>query len=45
MQRDDGEELYVRRDTARLTGNGLIGLGRVAARGSPLAIEYTLEYA
>ena len=43
VQRDDGEELYVRRDSARLTGNGLIGLGRVAARGSPLAVEYYLE--
>lgn len=43
VQRADGEELYVRRDSARLTGNGLIGLGRVAARGSPLAVEYYLE--
>jgi adenylate cyclase len=43
VQRDDGEELYVRRDSARLTGSGLIGLGRVAARGSPLAVEYYLE--
>jgi adenylate cyclase len=43
VQRDDGEELYVRRDSARLTGSGLIGLGRVAARGSPLAVEYSLE--
>ena len=43
VQRDDGEELYVRRDSARLTGNGLIGLGKVAARGSSLAVEYYLE--
>jgi adenylate cyclase len=43
VQRDDGEELYVRRDSAQLTGSGLIGLGRVAARGSPLAVEYYIE--
>ncbi len=43
VQRDDGEEVYVRRDTAQLTGSGLIGLGRVAARGMPLAIEYRIE--
>lgn len=40
IQRDDGEEVYVRRDSARLKGSGLIGLGRVAAKGTPLAIEY-----
>ncbi len=43
VQRDDGEEVYVRRDTAQLSGSGLIGLGRVAARGMPLAIEYRIE--
>lgn len=43
VQRDDGEEVYVRRDTAQLSGSGLIGLGRVASRGMPLAIEYRLE--
>jgi hypothetical protein len=43
VQRDDGEEIYVRRDSAQLTGSGLIGLGRVAARGTPLAIEYSFE--
>jgi adenylate cyclase len=43
VQRDDGEELYVRRDSAQLNGSGLIGLGRVAARGSPLAVEYYIE--
>jgi len=41
VQRDDGEEVYVRRDSAELTGSGLIGLGRVAARGTPLAVEYS----
>ena len=43
IQRDDGEEVYVRRDTAELTGSGVIGMGRVATRGTPLAIEYALE--
>jgi class 3 adenylate cyclase len=43
IQRDDGEELYVRRDSAELTGSGVIGMGRVAARGTPLAIEYSFE--
>jgi adenylate cyclase len=43
VQRDDGEEVYVRRDSTQLTGSGLIGLGRVAAKGTPLAIEYSWE--
>ena len=28
IQRDDGEEVYVRRDSAELTGSGVIGMGR-----------------
>lgn len=43
IQRDDGEEVYVRRDSAELSGSGVIGMGRVAARGTPLAIEYVFE--
>lgn len=43
VQHDDGEEIYVRRDSAELTGSGLIGLGRVAARGTPLAVEFSCE--
>lgn len=43
IQRDDGEEIYVRRDSAELTGTGVISLGRVAPRGAPLAIEYSLK--
>ena len=43
IQRDDGEEIYVRRDSAELSGTGVISLGRVAPRGAPLAIEYSLE--
>jgi adenylate cyclase len=43
VQRDDGEEIYVRRDSAQLTGSGLIGLGRVAVKDMPLAVEYHCE--
>lgn len=43
IQRDDGEEIYVRRDSAELSGSGVIGMGRVALRGTPLAIEYSCE--
>jgi len=43
IQRDDGEEIYVRRDSTELSGNGIISLGRVAPRGAPLAIEYSFE--
>ena len=43
VQRDDGEEVYVRRDSAQLTGSGLIGLGKVAAKGTPLVVEYSCE--
>lgn len=43
IQRDDGEEFYVRRDTAELSGSGIISLGRVANKGSDLAIDYVVE--
>jgi len=43
IQQDAGEELYVRRDSAVLTGSGVISMGRIAARGTPLAIEYSVE--
>jgi adenylate cyclase len=43
IQRDDGEEIYVRRDSTDLSGSGVIGMGRVAVRGTPLAIEYSVE--
>ncbi|HHQ13397.1 MAG TPA: adenylate/guanylate cyclase domain-containing protein [Chromatiales bacterium] len=43
VQRDDGEEAYVRRDGIELTGSGVISLGRAAARGSPLSIEYRIQ--
>jgi adenylate cyclase len=43
VQRDDGEEFYVRRDSADLSGSGIISLGRVASRGTSLAVEYSFE--
>lgn len=43
VQRDDGKEQYLRRDSMELTGTGVIGMGRAAARGTPLAIEYSCE--
>jgi pSer/pThr/pTyr-binding forkhead associated (FHA) protein len=43
VQRDDGTEQYLRRDSMELTGSGVIGMGRAAARGTPLAVEYSCE--
>jgi len=43
IQPDGGDEVYVRRDSAELAGSGVIGMGRVAVRGTPLAIEYSCE--
>ncbi|MBT8441702.1 MAG: adenylate/guanylate cyclase domain-containing protein [Gammaproteobacteria bacterium] len=43
VQRDDGEEFYVRRDSTELTGSGIISLGRVASKGTELAIDYKIE--
>jgi len=43
VQQDDGEEIYIRRDSAQLKGSGIIGLGRVAAKGTPLAVEFLFE--
>ncbi|MFT5501052.1 MAG: adenylate cyclase [Woeseiaceae bacterium] len=39
----EGEETFVRRDSTELTGEGIIGLGRVAKPGTPLAIHYLCE--
>lgn len=38
-----GEETFVRRDTSILSGEGIIGLGRVAQPGTPLAIHFICE--
>jgi class 3 adenylate cyclase len=38
-----GEETFVRRDSTELNGEGVIGLGRVAKAGTPLAIHFVCE--
>lgn len=43
IQRDNGEEVFVRRDSTELAGSGVIGMGRAATRGTPIAIEYRIE--
>jgi adenylate cyclase len=43
LQNVDGEETFIRRDSTELVGEGIIGLGRVAKPGTPLAIHYVLE--
>ncbi len=43
LQNAQGEEVFVRRDTTELTGKGVIGLGRVAKAGTPLAIHFACE--
>jgi class 3 adenylate cyclase len=43
VQTSDGDEIFVRRDSTVLTGEGVIGLGRVAQPGTDLAIHYVIE--
>ena len=43
MRTSDGEEFYVRRDSAPLNGEGVIGLGRIAQPDSELAVYYRVE--
>jgi class 3 adenylate cyclase len=43
LQNVAGEETFIRRDSTELVGEGIIGLGRVAKPGTPLAIHYVLE--
>lgn len=43
VQTSSGEEIFVRRDSTVLTGEGVIGLGRVAQPGTALAIHYVIE--
>ncbi|MEM9171271.1 MAG: adenylate/guanylate cyclase domain-containing protein [Pseudomonadota bacterium] len=38
-----GEESFIRRDSMELRGEGIIGLGKVAKPGTPLAVHYMLE--
>jgi adenylate cyclase len=43
LQHEDGEETYVRRDSTELNGRGIISLGKVAVKGTALAVEYSFE--
>ena len=43
LENASGEETFVRRDSTELTGEGIIGLGRVAKPGTPLAIHFICE--
>ncbi len=43
VQTSSGEEIFVRRDSTQLTGEGVIGLGRVAQPGTALAVHYVVE--
>jgi hypothetical protein len=43
VQTSTGDEIFVRRDSTVLTGEGTIGLGRVAQPGTALAIHYVVE--
>ena len=38
-----GEEIFVRRDSTQLSGEGVIGLGRVAQPGTSTAVHYVVE--
>jgi adenylate cyclase len=40
-----GEEAFVRRDSVQIKGQGMIGLGRVPERDSPLTIRFSCEEA
>ena len=44
VQTADGEVVRIRRDTARLDGQGMIGFGRRPKQGSPHTIEFTCEH-
>jgi class 3 adenylate cyclase len=43
VQTISGEEIFVRRDSTQLDGEGVIGLGRVSQPGTPLAVHYLVE--
>ena len=43
VQTGAGEEIFVRRDSTQLSGEGTIGLGRVAQPGTTLAVHYVVE--
>ena len=43
LKKENGEEVFVRRDSTVLEGKGVIGLGKVANSGDPLAINFSCE--
>jgi len=43
VQTNAGEEIFVRRDSTQLVGEGVIGLGRVAQPGTALAVHFVVE--
>jgi hypothetical protein len=43
VQTASGEEIFVRRDSTQLDGEGVIGLGRASHPGTPLAVHYVVE--
>lgn len=43
IQTISGDEIFVRRDSTELAGEGVIGLGRVAQPGTALAVHYVVE--
>ena len=43
VQVGSGEEIFVRRDSTQLVGEGTIGLGRIAEPGTPLAVHFIVE--
>ncbi len=42
VQNIQGEETFIRRDSAEIRGEGTIGLGRVESPGAPLAIHFMI---
>lgn len=40
LENAGGEEVFVRRDSTELSGEGIIGFGSVAKAGTPLAVQY-----
>jgi class 3 adenylate cyclase len=43
VQIGSDEEIFVRRDSTQLVGEGVIGLGRIAEPGTPLAVHFIVE--
>jgi adenylate cyclase len=43
VHQSEGEDLFVRRDSMQLTGDGILGLGRATEHDSPLAIHFSTK--